>query len=184
MESKYLLFSEIEIKLRIVGDLKPSIMSIKKFYAPENFPLYILITRGFFWKFISFQGIEINTDIVNCIQNYTNSIKSLLISDAYLFKEVHILILVFDRDKRQSFENIDVWTKKAKRILGPKTIYLLVGCESELESEVSMDEAIEKALKYDMYYTEVCLKTGKGIYEMFDIVIRHTFEVNVGPIID
>ena len=50
--------------------------------------------------------------------------------------------------------------------------FIIVGNKREFGLEVSTDEAIEKALEFEMIYTEVNAKTGEGVNELFEVIIR------------
>lgn len=88
----------------------------------------------------------------------------------------NIVIVVFDKSNRQSFENIGNWVEEAKSRTDSNTSFMLLGSKFDLEPEVSTDEAVEKALEYEMIYFEVSLKSDVGIHEMIEVIVRDKFK--------
>ena len=91
------------------------------------------------------------------------------------YRGANIVIVVFGKNNRQSFENIERWVEESKRMTDHNASFILVGSKCDLESEVSTDEAIEMGLKHGMIYTEISVKTGTGVNEMFEVIIRDQF---------
>lgn len=92
-------------------------------------------------------------------------------------------MLVFDITNSKSFENLCKWLDDVKEY-GPKDInIILVGNKLDLkfERQVSFEEAMKLAEKYDVPYIEVSALSGKNIPEIFEMLTKYMikFEQNI-----
>ena len=56
------------------------------------------------------------------------------------FKDSKIVIIVYDITTKESFQEVDYWTKTVKEILGDSPIYGLVGNKKDLYTKEQVDE--------------------------------------------
>lgn len=90
------------------------------------------------------------------------------------YKEAHAVLLVFDITFRKSFESLDLWVKEATKYGGPNVLFFLVGNKKDFQSTrvVSEVDSVGWAKKKGVKYHEVSAKTGAGIEELLDDVLR------------
>lgn len=86
------------------------------------------------------------------------------------FKGVNAILIVFDKSNRESFESVNELINNVRAQISSKTILFLVGNKSDLPAEVSTDEAVEKALEFDLYYADISAKTGSQLEMIFRII--------------
>ncbi|KAK8888341.1 hypothetical protein M9Y10_039408 [Tritrichomonas musculus] len=70
------------------------------------------------------------------------------------FQGVDLAIIMFDLNKRQTFEKIDEWISKLRDVNGDAKL-MIIGNKLDLERHVSKKEAKEKANSYDAPYFEI-----------------------------
>lgn len=76
------------------------------------------------------------------------------------------VIIVFDLHNRMSFDNISYWLSNSRNCI-PNSYYLLIGNKSDLNREVSFEEARKFAEENDMKYVETSAYNGDNIEEAF-----------------
>ncbi|CAK9103234.1 Ras-related protein Rab-13 [Durusdinium trenchii] len=74
------------------------------------------------------------------------------------FRGCHGVVLVFDLSKRNSFERVQPWLERAKEHAQEDVEVLVVGNKSDLEPEVSREEAEELATTLQAAYVETSAK--------------------------
>ena len=72
---------------------------------------------------------------------------------------------------------MDRWVGELKRNASENVFFLLVGNKCDLESQVSSEEAQEKAIRFQVPYIDVSAKTGEQIENLFALVSRKLIEV-------
>lgn len=172
MNNQYSLFSCEKYSVFITGDPDSGKSSIIAKYAQNQNFTGTRICTGIPYKHLLISGLKIRIEFVKYIQFESNAYEIFTGLNDHFYPPASIFIVVFDKSNRKSFETIESWVEEYKRITNPRTCFMLVGNKCDLEPEVATDEGIEKALQYFMMYTETSIKTGKGINEMFEVVIR------------
>ena len=72
---------------------------------------------------------------------------------------------------------MDIGVEELRRNAPQNVFFILVGNKCDLESQVSTEEAQEKALSYQAHYMDVSAKTGEQIENLYEIVIRKLLEI-------
>eukprot|EP00300_Choanocystis_sp_HF-7_P007601 c15391_g1_i3.p1 GENE.c15391_g1_i3~~c15391_g1_i3.p1 ORF type:complete len:128 (-),score=19.84 c15391_g1_i3:66-449(-) len=88
--------------------------------------------------------------------------------------------------RRMTFTHITSWLEDARKNTNPKTIILLIGNKSDLDSarEVPFEEAKKFADENDMLFLETSAKTGQGVEEAFLQTARAIFDLVQQNILD
>lgn len=84
----------------------------------------------------------------------------------------YYVAIVFDKNDRNTFDQVDGLFKSIRTSCHRTRIILLVGNKCDLLSEVSFDEAQEKAMKLGVYYVETSVKTNYMTDFIFSIVLE------------
>ncbi|EMD44701.1 small GTPase EhRabD2, putative [Entamoeba histolytica HM-3:IMSS] len=88
------------------------------------------------------------------------------------FRNAMAAIIMFDVSNKESFENIPNWVEQCCKSDG-KHIIFIAGNKIDLENRVvSKEEAEEKAKELKLKYFEVSAKTGDGIEDLFNELIK------------
>ncbi|EKE42576.1 Ras family protein [Entamoeba nuttalli P19] len=88
------------------------------------------------------------------------------------FRNAMAAIIMFDVSNKESFENIPNWVEQCCKCDG-KHIIFIAGNKIDLEDRVvSKEEAEEKAKELKLKYFEVSAKTGDGIEDLFNELIK------------
>ncbi len=84
----------------------------------------------------------------------------------------------FDCTNRASFDNIKQWVQNAEQFANPEAMKVLVGCKSDrIDSRVvSADESYAFAKVADMTYLECSSKTGTGVEEIYNVIVKELVE--------
>lgn len=82
-------------------------------------------------------------------------------------------LLLFDTNKRDSFENVDLWVEDIKRNtkLSTGQKVFLIGNKIDLKREVEKEEAIKKAQEHGFKYFEVSCKINMNLTEVMATMI-------------
>ena len=85
------------------------------------------------------------------------------------YKNSAVALLVYEIDKRESFEHITRWMEDIKKNAPKNVLMILVGnkCDLEDNREVSQEEGKEFAEKNEMKFFETSAKTGQNVEEVF-----------------
>ena len=164
-------------KTIIIGDACVGKSSFAYKYVQNEFPNSSSPFNEFSNKNISFSGITIRIRIVKTTQHDTCG-REWYSSDLPFFycRNTKIVLIAFDKKVKKSFDNVEKWITEARRMIDETASFILVGNKCDLDAEVSTDEAIEKALEYQMHYMEVSALTGKGVNEVFEVAVRDHFQ--------
>ena len=83
------------------------------------------------------------------------------------------ILLVFSLTSKSTFEHLDVIYQRIRKIKGEKVYLLMIGNKSDLGNrEVTNEEAVEKAQKWNISYLETSAKTGDNIMKILDILLN------------
>ena len=85
-------------------------------------------------------------------------------------------IIVVDRTRQNTLENVDRWYKDTQRAIQHRIPYILVGNKSDLNGEVVVhkQDLEDEAKKFHFNYILTSAKTGENINELF-INLTHAF---------
>lgn len=79
---------------------------------------------------------------------------------------------MFDKNNLNSFNEIDFWIRAAKNNANSDASLFLIGNKSDLPSEISSEEALIKALLYEMLYVEISVKTNDNVELLLRVLQR------------
>ncbi len=83
------------------------------------------------------------------------------------YKGAKVAIIVFDLQNRGTFYDVPAWIRELN-INAPGVPFILVGNKKDLKNrEVSTEEALALAKKYNAMYFETSAKTGENVQNVF-----------------
>jgi small GTP-binding protein len=90
------------------------------------------------------------------------------------YKQSQGVLLLFDVTDAKSFENIEKWMNNIFTHADQNVFKFLLGNKVDLVAEraVTKEHAMEKAKKYNMEYWETSAKTGEGINECVEKLVK------------
>ncbi|CAI2366175.1 unnamed protein product [Moneuplotes crassus] len=151
----------------------------------EEFKEDYTFSTGFDYKTIKteFQGRKVclkNYDITNSLANMsdtTSSLKYKNVTTSFV-KSVQCIFLMYDITKEASLENCQSWVDSLlKNEMTDKIIYL-IGNKTDLEDqrEISQEAIAEFKSKNNIdFHFEVSAKTGEGVEQLCEHVLKHLF---------
>ena len=83
------------------------------------------------------------------------------------FKRHHAIIIVYDCTNRESFNSVNYWLDQASKSNINNALTILVGNKTDLDSEVSYQEASRFAKSNNLTFFETSCKDNEGINEVF-----------------
>jgi Ras-related protein Rab-2A len=83
------------------------------------------------------------------------------------YRGAQIIFLVYDISERKTLDRAIDWIRKIKSLVSASTTIALIGNKTDLEREISYEEAYDIADKYSMKYYETSAKQMTGITELF-----------------
>ena len=95
------------------------------------------------------------------------------------YKGANGVLLIYDISNRKSFERIDFWLKELKENNRLDELFIcLVGNKIDLEEKrvIKYEEGEKYALDNNVHFLEVSARSGKGITELFNKVIKGSME--------
>ena len=158
---------DMSFKMILIGDSFVGKSCITTRAAKNVFENYYTATVGF--EFFTF-GCRLNDQAVRlqiwdtCGQEEYRS----LIQNFY--RNASLAILVYSIDKRESFENLEIWLNEIKTKGNPDAKIFLVGNKNDLEDKrvVSTEEGKKFADDNLMnFFIETSAKSGNNIQELF-----------------
>jgi len=101
--------------------------------------------------------------------------KNRLVEDVFI-QSVGAMV-IFDVANHDSFSSVDFWMKKIKEVCGNIPFVIIGnGFDKSDERRVKIEEANEKAQKYNVKYMETSAKTGYNIDNAFDYLVAKVFK--------
>eukprot|EP00826_Nyctotherus_ovalis_P019779 TRINITY_DN16145_c0_g1_i3.p2 TRINITY_DN16145_c0_g1~~TRINITY_DN16145_c0_g1_i3.p2 ORF type:complete len:197 (-),score=27.84 TRINITY_DN16145_c0_g1_i3:137-727(-) len=92
------------------------------------------------------------------------------------YKQCQGIMFVFDVGSRQSFTDINRWVEKAEQHASCNAMRYLIANKVDIDKrEVTQEEGMALAVKYDMKYFEVSAKTGFNINEAIEYIVDDVF---------
>ena len=165
------------LKIGIIGDTQTGKTSLINVYTEVGFQESITSTIGI-------------VDNIKKLKSSNNKIYKLKIIDTAgqekyhslalnIFKQCLGLILVYEIDKNETFENIkNKWIKEINESFQTKIPIVLVGNKKDLENEriISEEEGKKLAEENDFLFFETSAKTGENVNEifqsLFEIIVK------------
>ncbi len=89
-------------------------------------------------------------------------------------------LLVFDITNRESFASCDEWYEEVTKIAEPhKPVFILVGnkYDQNRERQVTREDGLSFARRYNMEYIETSAKSGHNVEETFQILSEKIFQM-------
>lgn len=155
-------------KVSLIGDSSCGKTSIMLRFTDNVFYDNLTSTIGVDFKVV---GVKIDETLIKLqIWDTCGSERFLSLTSSFI-KTCQVFILVFDLTNYESFKNIERWLCLIKESTDPK-LMILVGNKSDIfeKREVSKEEILQMADKYQLNYVEVSAKTSEGVYEIFSFV--------------
>ena len=163
-------------KLIIIGDIGTGKSSIINSLVKGKFKENYQATIGFdIFKYTR----KVNDIIININIWDTCGLIDFSSCTTNLFKDAIIAIIVYEIDKRKSFENIKNWVNLFKLNSQPDTIIFIVGNKSDLEDkrEVKKEEGIEYTkLNNFNCFMETTAKDDTIVNELFQQALARLYE--------
>ena len=168
-------FKEIQFKLIVIGDIRTGKSSIINSLVKGTFKDNYQATIGFdIFKYRR----KVNDIIININIWDTCGLIDFSSCTTNLYKDAIIGIIVYEIDKRESFENIQNWANILKLNSRSDVIIIIVGNKSDLEDkrEVKKEEGIEfsKIYNYCLFF-ETSAKNNISIKELFEQVFEQLY---------
>ena len=88
------------------------------------------------------------------------------------YKNSQVFIIVFDKSSIESFNQVEVFYEEIKNFLTGNEILIIAGNKSDLDPQVSFEQAKEMADRFKAIYMDVCAKTGAGIEFLLEVSAR------------
>ena len=154
-------------KMIFLGDQATGKSSILNRYLDDVFQEEYQATVG-----LDFQSKNItidDTDVRLLLYDTAGQEKFRALIPMYI-RDAHIILLVYDVTRPESFESISTWFTEALNVKQGKAIYALVGNKIDLEKErkVTTGQGEKLAKEKDLLFMEVSAKTGEGFTSLFE----------------
>ena len=171
----------LNVNTIIVGESCTGKTSIRGKYCNETFDPNIAVTTScsFLGKDVSIPNSEVTIHLK--IWDTSGQEKFRSITKRF-FQNAHVVILVYDITNKTSFEEIhNYWYQESINQCPNERIIALIGNKTDLSDrrEVSLDEGQRYALKIKAIFAETSAKTGEGIDNVFDKIIRKLAKHNL-----
>lgn len=167
-------------QLLIIGDSTVGKTSMLTRYVEDKFNSQFLATAGidFFTKDEIFNNKKVRIKVWDTAGQ--ERYKSL--TNAF-FRNAQGVILVYDVNKAESFENLKYWLQSINLNLGEKTEIkkIIIGNKIDLQREVSKEEAETFAKENNVKYFEASAKMNKGISESIRYLAEEILRDKIHP---
>lgn len=163
--------SDFIFKILSLGDSEVGKTSILVRYSDGKFDTNGLPTLGvdLMYKQIIIDNISIRLDLWDTAgeERFRNITKN-------YYKGAHGVIFIFNVAKKETFRKLKDWIDEVKEYVSPDTEMIIAGNKADLEDEREVGkEMIEDfSKKFNINYFEVSAKSGDGINEMFNFLIK------------
>lgn len=157
---------EYLFKLLLIGNSGVGKSCILMRYADNSFTENFFNTIGVDFKI---KTITLNDQVIKMqIWDTAGQDRFRTLTSSY-YRGAHGIIIVYDVTNRDSFDNVRQWMQEIEKFASENVNKLLVGNKSDLEEqrEVTYDEGVELAKKYDIPFLEVSAKNSIHIDDTF-----------------
>jgi Ras-related protein Rab-1A len=159
------------LKVVVTGDSAVGKSCMLARYTDGNYSDIYLSTIGVDFKI---KTINIDDNIIKLqIWDTAGQERFKVIVNSY-YRSSSVVCIVFALDSRESFMNVPNWYDEATRLSLDDTKVILVGCKSDLPWAVREDEIKQMADDYEMPWALCSARTGEGIEEVFNMLIRES----------
>jgi small GTP-binding protein len=167
-------------QLLIIGDSTVGKTSMLSRYVEDKFNSQFLATAGidFFTKDEIFNNKKVRIKVWDTAGQ--ERYKSL--TNAF-FRNAQGVILVYDVNKAETFENLKYWLQSINSNLGEKTEIkkIIIGNKIDLQREVSKEEAEAFAEQNKVNYFETSAKLNQGISESIRYLAEEILKDKLHP---
>ena len=157
---------EYLFKLLLIGNSGVGKSCILMRYADNSFTENFFNTIGVDFKI---KTITLNDQVIKMqIWDTAGQDRFRTLTSSY-YRGAHGIIIVYDVTNKDSFDNVRQWMQEIEKFASENVNKLLVGNKSDLEEqrEVTFDEGVELAKKYDIPFLEVSAKNWIHIDDTF-----------------
>lgn len=157
---------EYLFKLLLIGNSGVGKSCILMRYADNSFTENFFNTIGVDFKI---KTISLNDQVIKMqIWDTAGQDRFRTLTSSY-YRGAHGIIIVYDVTNRDSFDNVRQWMQEIEKFASENVNKLLVGNKSDLEEqrEVTYDEGVELAKKFDIPFLEVSAKNAIHVDDTF-----------------
>ena len=89
-------------------------------------------------------------------------------------RDANIILLVYDVTSKDSFLHLSDWLRDLTNVKKEEVIFAVVGNKTDLDDrrEVNSNEGENYAKENGFIFKEVSARTGEGINELFDVILK------------
>jgi Ras-related protein Rab-1A len=157
---------EYLFKLLLIGNSGVGKSCILMRYADNSFTENFFNTIGVDFKI---KTINLNDQVIKMqIWDTAGQDRFRTLTSSY-YRGAHGIIIVYDVTSKESFDNVRQWMQEIEKFASENVNKLLVGNKSDLEEqrEVSYEEGVELAKKFDVPFLEVSAKNAIHVDDTF-----------------
>lgn len=169
-----MLHSDFLFKVVLIGDSGVGKSCLLVRFADDTFQESFITTIGVDFRFRTLPVDEssVKLQIVSAIQwDTAGQERFRTITTAY-YRSADGILLVYDKNNRESFEHIDSWMEEVNRCSAESAVKLLVGNKADLAREVSTEEGAAKARSYGLQFIETSAKAAFQVDAAFLAMAR------------
>ncbi|KAJ5077204.1 ras and ef-hand domain-containing protein [Anaeramoeba ignava] len=154
------------IKLVFVGDSAVGKTSIIQTFSDDLFDINSTPTIGV--DFVQkIHELSNGQKIKYTIWDTAGQEKFRTITTSY-YRGVQGIILVYDVERRHSFENLESWLKEIKNSTSGDVEIMLIGNKTDGKRQITEEEGLNFAKKNNLLFIETSAKLGEGISQAFE----------------
>ncbi|EDR29568.1 hypothetical protein, conserved [Entamoeba dispar SAW760] len=166
---------ELTLKICIVGDEKCGKTSLTRRFIGEEFKEEVEpFPENLITKEITYEGKKIILNLMDPLDDGTGTTAS-------FYNHANCIIALFDLSNKDSLQNCKNWLSYGDRYVDNGYVKGVIGVKSDLEREVTKEEAEEVAKGLNCEYFEVSNKTGEGCTELYDTLLKELYEKFIAP---
>ncbi|EDR29807.1 hypothetical protein, conserved [Entamoeba dispar SAW760] len=144
-----------------------------------------LVRRFLEDKFIEestpFEDVSVSKKVIynnkEVILNFMDPLGTDVSTTATFYNDANLLIALFDETEKDSIQNCKNWLSYGDRYIGSQYLKLIVGNKLDSnDKKVTEEECEEVAKSLNCEYFEVSAKTGEGIKELYEHIMKMLFE--------
>ena len=157
---------EYLFKLLLIGNSGVGKSCILMRYADNSFTENFFNTIGVDFKI---KTISLNDQVIKMqIWDTAGQDRFRTLTSSY-YRGAHGIIIVYDVTNKDSFDNVRQWMTEIEKFASESVNKLLVGNKSDLEEqrEVTSEEGMELAKKFDIPFLEVSAKNSTHVDDTF-----------------
>lgn len=159
---------DLLFKICLLGDSNVGKTALAVKYTDDEYNTNTPTTIG---MDLHVKTVEIFDKIIKVhIWDMSGHEKFKFIIDSY-FRNCQGVVLIFDVNDRNSFDNLAEWMKYVKTKVEPDFPMILVGNKIDLERVVDYEECIEFALDNNIEYFETSVKDNINVNGIFEKII-------------